>query len=62
MFSWDPGLLQFGFVSWPLPIHAAKEAMRQYMALRVTWAHRWARLGKHVNLCRVEAAMTRRRA
>lgn len=53
MFSWDPGIQQFGLVPQPLPIRAAKEAKRLYLALRVAWAHRWPRLGKHVNLCRV---------
>jgi hypothetical protein len=40
MFSWDTGIQQFGLVPQPLPIHAAKEAKRPYMALRVAWAHR----------------------
>jgi hypothetical protein len=50
MFSWDPGIQQFGLVPQPLPICATKEAQSPYMALRGAWAYCWPRLEKHVNL------------
>jgi hypothetical protein len=53
MLSWDPGIQQFGLVPQPLPIRAANEAKRPYTTLCVAWVHRWPRLVKHVNLCRV---------